>query len=33
MPTGSPGMLGDKTELFTIYTFGGYGGPKVYIIE
>jgi hypothetical protein len=33
MPMGSPGMLGDKTEPFTIYTFGAEGKPQVYTVE
>jgi hypothetical protein len=31
MPTGSPGMFGDKTEKFVIYAFGkGGANPTVY---
>jgi hypothetical protein len=31
MPTGSPGMFGDKTEKFVIYAFGKRGAdPSVY---
>ena len=33
MPTGSPGMPGPKLEPFTIYTFGGDGGPQVFAVE
>jgi hypothetical protein len=33
MPMGSPGMLGDKTEPFTIYTFGGEKEPYIYAVE
>ena len=32
MPGGSPGMTGEKTEPFTIYTVGG-GKPEVYAVE
>jgi hypothetical protein len=32
MPAGSPGMVGEKTEPFTIYEIGD-GPAKVYGIE
>ena len=33
MPMGSPGMLGDKTEPFTVYSFGAGGEPQIYAVE
>jgi hypothetical protein len=32
MPTGPPGMFGEKTEPFAIYEIGD-GEPKVYAVE
>jgi hypothetical protein len=32
MPEGSPGMTGQKTELFTIYEISE-GEPKVFAVE
>ena len=33
MPLGSPGMDGEKSEPFTIYTFGGETPPVVFAVQ
>ena len=33
MPTGSPGMTGQKTEPFTIYEIGSDADARVYATE